>query len=89
MFFACGVDEELRMTVLPDEYMGKLVEYGIMKMFAICAVDETNQAWSEEDDFQGWHYFPLQIKYLFMISFLVNINVLFVLLVQLSNHHLT
>ncbi|XP_021954113.1 hemocyte protein-glutamine gamma-glutamyltransferase [Folsomia candida] len=54
-------NEELRMTVLPDEYMGKLVEYGIMKMFAICAVDETNQAWSEEDDFQVVKP-PLNIK---------------------------
>jgi transglutaminase 1 len=40
------------MVVQPEEYMDKLVEYGIMKIFAICAVDETNQAWSEEDDFQ-------------------------------------
>lgn len=40
------------MTVQPKDYMDKLVEYGIMKIFAICAVDETHQAWSEEDDFQ-------------------------------------
>jgi len=44
--------EELRLTVGPDEYMEKLVEYGIMKIFAICAVKETNQSWCEEDDFQ-------------------------------------
>lgn len=40
------------MTVQPEDYMDKLVEYGIMKIFAICAVDETHQAWCEEDDFQ-------------------------------------
>lgn len=40
------------MTVRPEDYMDKLVEYGIMKIFAICAVDETHQAWCEEDDFQ-------------------------------------
>lgn len=40
------------MTVQAEEYMDKLVEYEIIKIFAICAVDETNQAWSEEDDFQ-------------------------------------
>ncbi|ODN01465.1 Hemocyte protein-glutamine gamma-glutamyltransferase [Orchesella cincta] len=44
--------EELKMTVQPDDYMGKLVEYGIMKLFVICVVDETHQAWSDEDDFQ-------------------------------------
>lgn len=45
-------EEELRMTVQAKEYMDKLVEYGIMKIFAICLVDETHQAWSEEDDFE-------------------------------------
>jgi transglutaminase 1 len=47
-----GANEELKMTVLPKEYMKKLVEYGIMKVSAICAVDETSQAWLAEDDFQ-------------------------------------
>lgn len=45
-------EEELRMTVQPSDYMDKLVEYGIMKIFGICAVDETHQVWCEEDDFQ-------------------------------------
>lgn len=40
------------MSVQPDDYMDKLVEYGIMKIFALCVVDETHQAWCEEDDFQ-------------------------------------
>jgi transglutaminase 1 len=44
--------EELKMTVRPEEYMKKLVEYGIMKVSVICAVDETTQAWLAEDDFQ-------------------------------------
>ena len=44
--------EQLKLTVTPDDYMDKLVEYGIMKIFAICHVDQTKQSWSEEDDFQ-------------------------------------
>ncbi|CAG7835561.1 unnamed protein product [Allacma fusca] len=44
--------EELKMTVRPEEYMKRLVEYGIMKVSVICVVDETTQAWLAEDDFQ-------------------------------------
>jgi hypothetical protein len=40
------------MTVKPTDYMPRLVEYGIMKMTAVCSVEGTNQSWFEEDDFQ-------------------------------------
>ena len=40
------------MTVKPEDYMIKLVEYGIMKITAVCSVESTNQSWFEEDDFQ-------------------------------------
>lgn len=38
------------MTV--DDYLDKLVEYSIMKLNAIATVQETNQTWADEDDFQ-------------------------------------
>lgn len=40
------------MTVKADEYLQKLVEYCIMKIYAIATVEETRQTWAEEDDFQ-------------------------------------
>ncbi len=46
------VGEELRLPVSAKDYMGKLVEYGIMKLSASATVKETNQTWIEEDDFQ-------------------------------------
>ncbi|XP_050511341.1 hemocyte protein-glutamine gamma-glutamyltransferase [Diabrotica virgifera virgifera] len=44
--------EELRLNVTADEYLDKLVEYCIMKIYAIASVSETNQTWADEDDFQ-------------------------------------
>lgn len=40
------------MRVTVDEYLDKLVEYSIMKINAIATVEETNQTWADEDDFQ-------------------------------------
>ena len=31
--------------------MGKLVDYCMMKIYSLIKVKETNQTWSEEDDF--------------------------------------
>ncbi|KAG8222477.1 hypothetical protein J437_LFUL000839 [Ladona fulva] len=47
-----GSKEELSLSVTPDDYLGKLVEYCIMKVYAIATVTETRQTWAEEDDFQ-------------------------------------
>ncbi len=44
--------EELRLPVSCQDYMSKLVEYGMMKLHAAASVKETNQSWVEEDDFQ-------------------------------------
>ncbi|KDR22723.1 Hemocyte protein-glutamine gamma-glutamyltransferase [Zootermopsis nevadensis] len=44
--------EMLRLTVKPEEYLEKLVEYCNMKIYAIATVVETNETWGEEDDFQ-------------------------------------
>ncbi|XP_044576670.1 hemocyte protein-glutamine gamma-glutamyltransferase-like isoform X2 [Cotesia glomerata] len=44
--------EQLRLKVTVDEYLDKLVEYSIMKINAIATVEETNQTWADEDDFQ-------------------------------------
>lgn len=46
------VGEELRLVVSSQDYLSKLVEYGIMKLHAAAIVKETNQSWIEEDDFQ-------------------------------------
>lgn len=45
-------EEMLRLSVKPDEYLEKLVEYCNMKIYAIATVLETNETWGEEDDFQ-------------------------------------
>lgn len=46
-----GQFETLKVTVTPGEYFFKLVEHSMVKIHAIANVSETNQAWSEEDDF--------------------------------------
>ncbi|KRT83933.1 hypothetical protein AMK59_295, partial [Oryctes borbonicus] len=42
--------EVLKIHVTSMEYLGKLVDHGIIKIYATAAVRETNQTWSEEDD---------------------------------------
>ncbi|XP_033341899.2 hemocyte protein-glutamine gamma-glutamyltransferase [Megalopta genalis] len=44
--------EQLRLTVTEDDYLDKLVEYCIMKLYCIATVKETRQTWADEDDFQ-------------------------------------
>jgi len=48
MLFA---EEILRVRVNPEDYVDKLVDYSMMKVYAIATVKETQQTWSEEDDF--------------------------------------
>lgn len=36
----------------PDEYVNKLVDHSLVKVYAIASVRDTKQTWSEEDDFQ-------------------------------------
>ncbi|XP_076348254.1 hemocyte protein-glutamine gamma-glutamyltransferase-like [Tachypleus tridentatus] len=43
--------EVLSIEVTPDEYLEKLVDYAMIKLYAIATVKETQQMWSEEDDF--------------------------------------
>lgn len=40
------------MTVQAEDYLDKLVEYCILKLYAIATVEETRQTWADEDDFQ-------------------------------------
>lgn len=42
----------LRLSVDPEEYAEKLVEYNNMKIFALASVEGTKQTWAAEDDFQ-------------------------------------
>ncbi|XP_003707216.3 hemocyte protein-glutamine gamma-glutamyltransferase-like isoform X1 [Megachile rotundata] len=44
--------EQLKLTVTVDDYLDKLVEYCIMKLYCIATVKETRQTWADEDDFQ-------------------------------------
>ena len=39
------------MTVRPEEYMGLLVDYCMLKINAVIKIVETKQSWSGEDDF--------------------------------------
>lgn len=41
----------IRMDVLPSDYLDKLVEHSLIKIYSLANVDETKQTWSEEDDF--------------------------------------
>lgn len=41
----------MRIRVNPDDYLDKLVDYSMMKIYAMATVKETQQTWSEEDDF--------------------------------------
>ena len=40
------------MRVSWEEYRDKIVDYGMIKIYALASVQETKQTWSEEDDFQ-------------------------------------
>ena len=44
-------EDTLALTVYPSDYMGKLVDYCMLKIYGLIKVKETNQTWSEEDDF--------------------------------------
>ncbi|KAG8192992.1 hypothetical protein JTE90_028112 [Oedothorax gibbosus] len=44
--------EELGIEVSAEDYLDKLVDYALMKIYAIASVKETQQTWAEEDDFQ-------------------------------------
>ncbi|XP_045617264.1 hemocyte protein-glutamine gamma-glutamyltransferase [Procambarus clarkii] len=43
---------DVALTVKYNEYWKKLVEQCMVKIYAICRVQETGQTWTEEDDFQ-------------------------------------
>jgi len=45
-------EQELALTIPYKEYWRKLIEHCLIKMYAICRVEETHQTWTEEDDFQ-------------------------------------
>lgn len=47
-----GQRETLQVRVSWDEYRDKIVDYGMIKVYALASVQETKQTWSEEDDFQ-------------------------------------
>ncbi|XP_035205154.1 hemocyte protein-glutamine gamma-glutamyltransferase-like [Stegodyphus dumicola] len=44
--------EQLGIEVSVDDYLDKLVDYAMLKIYAISTVKETQQTWAEEDDFQ-------------------------------------
>lgn len=46
-----GKNDTIRIHVTPDEYISKMVDHGLFKIYAIASVKETKQTWSEEDDF--------------------------------------
>lgn len=46
-----GDKETLQIQISPEEYLDKLVDHSLIKIYAIANVKETKQTWSEEDDF--------------------------------------
>lgn len=44
-------DEQIRITVEPEEYIHKLTDHSLIKLIAVASVIETKQTWTEEDDF--------------------------------------
>ena len=47
-FFIAGTT--LEMTIDPEKYMGRLVDYCMLKINAIVTVKETGQTWTGEDN---------------------------------------
>ncbi|KAK9887114.1 hypothetical protein WA026_020561 [Henosepilachna vigintioctopunctata] len=47
-----GEVQIMKMTITPSKYLDKLVEYGMVKLYAVVTVKETRQTWADEDDFQ-------------------------------------
>ncbi len=47
----CCAEDTLSLTIRPDDYLGRLVDYCMMKIYALIKVKETHQTWSDEDDF--------------------------------------
>ena len=48
--FSTGETFQVRVTF--EDYRDKIVDYGMVKFYALASVLETKQCWSEEDDFQ-------------------------------------
>lgn len=46
-----GQKEVLKINVTAKDYLPKLVDHSLIKIYAIASVQETKQTWSEEDDF--------------------------------------
>ena len=44
--------ETFQVRVPFEDYRDRIVDYGMVKIYALASVLETKQAWSEEDDFQ-------------------------------------
>ncbi|CAL4095081.1 unnamed protein product [Meganyctiphanes norvegica] len=47
-----GEEERFTLQVSYAEYFDKLVEYGMIRVFSVCHVAETNQAWFKDDAIQ-------------------------------------
>merc|ERR1711911_14386 len=47
-----GQRETFQVRVTFEDYRDKIVDYGMVKFYALASVLETKQCWSEEDDFQ-------------------------------------
>jgi transglutaminase 1 len=47
-----GQRETFQVRVGLEDYRDKIVDYGMVKIYALASVQETKQSWSEEDDFQ-------------------------------------
>lgn len=43
--------ETLTFRVMPEEYLEKMVDQSMIKVYAVAFVRETRQGWCEEDDF--------------------------------------
>jgi len=47
-----GQRETFQVRVTFEDYRDKILDYGMVKFYALASVQETKQCWSEEDDFQ-------------------------------------
>lgn len=46
-----GEKQTIRMDIDPKDYLDKLVDHSLIKIYSLANVEETKQTWSEEDDF--------------------------------------
>lgn len=72
IYYILYLEKQVTIVLSPDEYVDKLVEYCMLKLYAVASVVETSQVWGDEMDFQaGKPTIDIKVKYYRIIQFWV------------------